>query len=38
MEGKNYKDTLNMPHTGFEMRGNLNKKEPKMMEKWENDH
>ena len=29
MEGKNYKETLNMPHTGFEMRGNLPKKNPK---------
>ena len=28
------KDTLLMPSTGFEMRGNLTIKEPKMIEKW----
>ena len=28
------KDTLLMPNTGFEMRGNLTIKEPKMIEKW----
>ena len=34
-----YKDTLNMPKTEFEMRGNLSKKEPGILEKWEkNDH
>ena len=38
MEGKNYKETLNMPHTGFEMRGNLPKKEPKMMENWQTEN
>lgn len=30
----NYKDTLLMPKTGFEMRGNLTKKEPKFVERW----
>ena len=30
----NYKDTLLMPKTGFEMRGNLPKKEPKYVERW----
>ena len=29
-----YKDTLLMPKTGFEMRGNLPKKEPKFVERW----
>ena len=34
-----YKTTLNMPNTAFEMRGNLAKKEPGILEKWEkNDH
>ena len=34
----NYKDTLLMPKTEFEMRGNLPKKEPKYVERWqEND-
>ena len=31
----NYKDTLHLPKTDFEMRGNLTKKEPKIQEKWE---
>ena len=30
-----YKDTLNMPDTGFEMRGNLPTKEPQILKKWE---
>ena len=30
-----YKDTLNMPKTDFEMRGNLAKKEPGILEQWE---
>ena len=30
-----YKDTLLMPNTTFEMRGNLPKKEPSILEKWE---
>ncbi|EOS60685.1 isoleucine-tRNA ligase [Firmicutes bacterium M10-2] len=29
-----YKDTLHMPKTGFEMRGNLTKKEPKYQQRW----
>ena len=34
-----YKDTLNMPNTEFEMRGNLAQKEPGILETWEkNDH
>ena len=32
------KDTLLMPKTNFEMRGNLNQKEPKMLEAWYQDH
>ena len=30
-----YKDTLHMPNTGFEMRGNLAKKEPGILDKWQ---
>ncbi|MBR2761145.1 MAG: isoleucine--tRNA ligase [Solobacterium sp.] len=30
-----YKDTLNMPKTDFEMRGNLAKKEPGILAEWE---
>ena len=30
-----YKDTLQMPKTDFEMRGNLPTKEPGILEKWE---
>ena len=38
-KGMDYKTTLNMPNTAFEMRGNLAKKEPGILEKWEkNDH
>ena len=33
-----YKDTLLMPKTEFEMRGNLTKKEPLILEKWEKMH
>ena len=29
-----YKDTLNMPKTNFEMRGNLGKREPLFQERW----
>ena len=32
-----YKDTLQMPKTDFEMRGNLPTKEPGILEKWEKD-
>ena len=38
MKGDNdmdYKSTLNMPKTDFEMRGNLAKKEPGILEAWE---
>ena len=34
-EKKDYKNTLFMGQTSFEMRGNLNNKEPKIQEKWE---
>ncbi len=34
----NYKDTLLMPKTEFEMRGNLPKKEPAYVERWQNAH
>ncbi|MBQ0064675.1 MAG: isoleucine--tRNA ligase [Firmicutes bacterium] len=30
-----YKETLHMPKTGFEMRGNLAKKEPGIQQKWQ---
>lgn len=35
MEGKNYKETLNMPVTEFPMRGNLGQKEPLIQERWQ---
>jgi len=31
-----YKQTLNLPKTAFPMKANLVKKEPEMLEKWEN--
>ena len=31
---RDYKKTLNMPTTSFEMKANLNQKEPKMQEQW----
>ena len=34
MEKKNYKDTLFMGNTPFEMRGNLGNKEPLLQKKW----
>lgn len=30
-----YKDTLNLPQTGFPMKANLSQKEPEMLRKWE---
>ena len=33
-----YKDTLHMPKTEFEMRGNLPNKEPDILKKWEDDN
>ena len=33
---KDYKDTLYMGKTSFEMRGNLTNKEPRIQEKWAN--
>jgi len=35
MSGKDYKDTLNLPKTSFPMRGNLPKKEPEILKKWQ---
>ena len=32
------KTTLLMPKTNFEMRGNLNQKEPVLVEKWQKEH
>jgi isoleucyl-tRNA synthetase len=31
----NYKDTLNLPKTDFPMRGNLPKREPETIERWQ---
>ena len=33
-----YKDTLNMPNTEFEMRGNLAQKEPGILKNWQQDN
>ena len=33
-----YKDTLHMPRTSFEMRGNLAKKEPGILKQWEDNN
>lgn len=33
-----YKDTLNMPNTDFEMRGNLAQKEPGILKNWQKDN
>jgi isoleucyl-tRNA synthetase len=33
-----YKDSLNLPKTSFPMRANLPQNEPKLVEKWQNDH
>jgi isoleucyl-tRNA synthetase len=33
-----YKDTLHMPKTAFEMRGNLTKKEPGFQKRWQDEH
>ena len=30
-----YKETLNLPKTKFPMKGNLVKKEPEILERWE---
>ncbi len=35
MAGKDYKDTLNLPKTDFPMRGNLPKREPEILKKWQ---
>jgi isoleucyl-tRNA synthetase len=34
-EKTNYKDTLNLPKTGFSMKANLPQREPEMLKKWE---
>lgn len=34
---QDYNKTINLPKTDFQMRGNLPKKEPEMLEKWDND-
>ena len=34
-EKMDYKDTLNLPKTDFEMRGNLPKKEPDFQKRWQ---
>jgi len=36
-ENKNYKDTLNLPSTSFDMRAGLLKKEPVIQAKWKSD-
>ena len=33
----NYKDTLNLPATGFPMKGNLAQREPEMLKRWESE-
>ena len=37
MEKKDYKDTLNLPVTGFPMKADLPKREPEMLDHWEKD-
>ena len=32
---QDFKDTMNMPKTDFPMRGNLPKREPALLEKWD---
>lgn len=34
---QDYNNTINLPKTDFPMRGNLPKREPEMLKKWEND-
>ena len=33
-----YKDTIFLPKTSFEMRANLPKKEPKILEEWDKEN
>src|SRR5262249_38687176 len=33
-EPANYKDTLNLPKTSFEMKANLTQREPEMLKRW----
>ena len=33
----NYKDTLNLPNTGFPMKANLAQREPEMLKRWESE-
>ena len=35
MKNKDYKDTLNLPHTSFPMKANLTQIEPKILKMWE---
>ena len=35
MKRKDYKDTLNLPQTGFPMKANLAQREPDMLKSWE---
>ncbi len=35
MASKDYKETLNLPKTSFPMRGNLPKREPEILKKWQ---
>ncbi len=35
-KNQNWKDTLNLPQTQFPMKAQLNKKEPEILEKWQN--
>lgn len=37
MEERDYGKTLNLPKTGFQMRANLPTKEPKILQKWEDE-
>ena len=33
--GRDYKETLSLPKTQFPMRGNLPKKEPEILKRWQ---
>jgi isoleucyl-tRNA synthetase len=33
-KSKGYRDTLNLPKTGFSMKANLTQREPQMRKKW----
>lgn len=38
MKNKDYKDTLNLPHTSFPMKANLTQIEPKILKMWEDNN